>query len=1325
MKPTKKINRGWDFTAILLFLALLVTSCKYDLVKEPTHNFNEKKNAADYKDYILPPSVVSASHGLSHVVKLEWETVPNAVQYYIYSAATPYDVFQKVSETKENETEISIDEEAGITKYYCVCAVNYYGTVSSKSIVVSGSTLAVPIITEITPSEEGTCLTVNWWMDNCNRETYADFVSYNISVYESATSNVVSKSVTVNGLERSVLIDGLVSKKEYFFVITVINNNDTKVSEKSDKTSAQTAHRVVPDAPLDFTAGQGESIENIELKWTLPPKAWYKENSGVSGFVPHRLYFKIYRKLAGQSDNEFVLVHTEHIADEYVPGTIVSWQDAEGIETVRGKKYVYYVQSITDDTPEGKTITADSSKTSTVEGWLVSVPVFSIQSDYNKEYDETLGKDVFTKISFAYKILFETYGKSYDYYIERTKYTLPTQSNPNSVIDPDGAMEVFRNSLSSITSLSDVFDNPQLQMGYYTYKLYICPAGSSGKTDFLIKVDAEGKYLVTDDADAVPEIESFSVADGYSNKFILSWTYHSDYKYIIHWNGNESNELVDETKLTFETRHDDTMGDVTVAVYNHDAQPGDRRTYTLEASLGLSSLSTPSDAKGTPIVFETLGKVQPKVTAYDYDKLLVEWPAVQKSNGTYSVSAKYDKETTELVINNDDDNDNITIQDPEDSFGLYKCIIEKPSGYDDALKSGKTIKLTVSTTNDTTHDETTSEPIDVCTVGPALTDVSVAEIKYADRIDVKWNPVTGADGYLIRRIVYKTSTFTEGAFASYEVAPSVCDVYYYDGTSLSINGETVSSDRAEVNLVNGKLKLTDKYKEKNSDLSSYEINQSFIGWGIPYGYVVIPVRNGGSKNDFEFVERNIKHSQESLYANIQENRGATFGYGLNVHSEKSESGDTQVVKWTIPYGSDESPSIYYRISGSSNNEWHKIQLVTLGQIENGKQTASFNPTDKTEAFEYLVAYKKTVSLLSNVVPVSFVNDTFIGLSYPDNVYNFNGQECEKSNKGYLLAINYSADTGPDYSEIAAWDEWDYSARSIGPTEAYVRIRNYNLSSNWYNVAKLDKDLHFVESTGPEDTLVSQYNNAISIKVEPDPVKMFDGTMAHPVTKGPLMVLRDAKHYYSIELKRGDKSAVFGDDDSVYAYRNISQKELVKCALLNMAYGFYLNGGGLADLSNSGTQFKYIEKNPDFIGTGSVSFGKRKESWESGLKYKADVTLKNFAPLQLTPAGTYSCIVAISMTDVSTRTRGLADAYLDKFRTENFTVTVSKNDTKMPASYSGTFTMSCTWSDNLLVKIGSTEIVNTSNTDVRRVYFPIQLGDEHFWGKSVNYGWWTE
>ena len=178
MKPTEKFVRGWGL--VLATLVFLFASCKYELVKEPTHNFNDKKNAADYSDFILPPSEVTASHGLSKEVSLEWEKVPNAVQYQIFAAATPFDNFIKVSETKSDETNILIDEETGITKYYCVCAVNYFGTVSSKSVVACGSTLSVPVITQISASEEGSSVEINWWMDNCRQETYENNIAYEI-----------------------------------------------------------------------------------------------------------------------------------------------------------------------------------------------------------------------------------------------------------------------------------------------------------------------------------------------------------------------------------------------------------------------------------------------------------------------------------------------------------------------------------------------------------------------------------------------------------------------------------------------------------------------------------------------------------------------------------------------------------------------------------------------------------------------------------------------------------------------------------------------------------------------------------------------------------------------------------------------------------------------------------------------------------------------------------------------------------------------------------------------------------------------------------------
>ena len=118
-------------------------------------------------------------------------------------------------------------------------------------------------------------------------------------------------------------------------------------------------------------------------------------------------------------------------------------------------------------------------------------------------------------------------------------------------------------------------------------------------------------------------------------------------------------------------------------------------------------------------------------------------------------------------------------------------------------------------------------------------------------------------------------------------------------------------------------------------------------------------------------------------------------------------------------------------------------------------------------------------------------------------------------------------------------------------------------------------------------------------------------------------------------------------------------------------------------------------------------------------------MSDFAPLMLTPSETKSCVVSVSMNSVSTRTKGLSDAYLDKFRTEAFTVDVKKIDKKMPDSYSAKLTLTCAGSSNLIVKIGSETIVNTSDGSERKIYFPIQLDNEHFWGKDNTYGWWIK
>ena len=1341
MKPTKHFIRGWGFAVVFILIATLLGSCKYELVKDPTHNFNEKKNAADYTDYILPPKTVTASHGLSHTVNLVWETVPNAVQYYIYSAATPYDTFQKVSETKANETEISIDEETGITKYYCVCAVNYYGTISSKSIVVSGSTLSVPIITEITASEEGDSVTVHWWMDNCNTKTYESLIYYNISVFANAFSTKPFAAITTPGDKRSIKIPGLEPKTEYFFTIEVVNK-ETSDKEISTKTSAETAHRIIPDAPKDLTITQGDSIDKITISWTLPEKAWYRTNEGASGFELHPLYFEIYRKENSETSYtkigtiSYLVTNNNITTDSYTPGATETFIQ-QNTEVERGKQYNYYVQSFTDGVSAAKQITADASKSQTVTGWLLSNSKLSISSEYEEvpKTDGSQGTE-YKSVAFMPHLSFESFGVNYKYILVREKASFDA---PDTLGSPE-VIEIF-NSQNALNSYTDSFNNPSVDGGYYYYTLFICASDATKDNYSSLKFDtvkASGKYTVTDDPSKVPTIERFSVKDGYKNKFALTWKYNSEYVYTVHWidekTGDEYEYELTETDLTGAVSGEDFS-------YNHEAVSGDSRIYSLEASCGLS---TQVKANEEDISYKTLGTADPKITSYEYDKLCVEWPAVQMAPDTpaaYTVSAKYEGEQTELSTAQ-----SCTIENQGD---VYKCVITKPQGYNNALKSGKPINLTVTASSgaDGVSDTTTCEPLTVRTVGPALTGVQVDYIKQSDRIDIQWNPVEGANGYLIRRIVYKTADMTEQALNTYEVTAASCDVYYYDMNSVSLNGETVGADRVQITTVQNKFKLTDIYKKASDSTSSYEMNQACIKWGIPYGYVVIPVKKGGSKDDFVFAERTIMNDQqEPVYADIgdQERYRSTFGFGLCVHSQKSESTDTQIIEWNVPYNysSEDSYSVYCREAGSTSNVWNIVNVLPAGDVSNGIMTASYKPADKVKAYEYLVAYNTDESTLTNTVPDSFISDDKIGLSAMDNSAAYDAMPAErreKFNKGYLLYVNNLSAQGAgnsnktDYSERVSWSNWNYNERSIGPDEAYVAIRNYNISSEWIRIAKLDGNLHFNQDICETsyNTTVERSNNNISCKVSP--VTMMQGTSAMPVTKGCLMVLRDAKHYYSLELVRNNTSYRIENNNNnlpVYAYRNISEKELVKCALLNMAYGFYLDGGGTADYSNAGSKLGYKKDTITLSGdngNGSASFGDRHLLGisEAG-KYKAEVSMSSFAPNQLNPGGTKTCVVKISMSGVSTRTQGLSDPYLDKFRTENFTVTVEKIDSQMPDTYSGTLTMSCTDDKTLTVKIGTTTVAGTSNVTARSIYFPMQIAEDNKWYfLNVNSGWWVE
>ncbi len=1316
MKGTEKNLQGWSFILLSAFIILFSFSCKYELVKETTFDYNEKKNAADYDDFILPPEDISASQGQSKSVTLNWIPVKNAVQYYIYSAPSPYDNFVKISETRGAENEIVIDEEPGITKYYCVSAVNYYGTVSSKSIVVMGTSLAVPVITAIESSEEGDAVTVEWWMDNCLDSTYENLVEFALYTSLKTSPNIKYKTTQALGSDRIVKIDGLVSKTEYLFEVEVINSQ-TGQKESSGKYSAETAHRVLPDAPVDFTVSAGLSTSRIELKWKTPDGAWYRENSGASGFVKHPLYFEIYRKESGKTEytkiktinrrdtgSDFTWgAGTEALDDPYADysiGAQISFTDIIS-EADRGKKFSYYVQSLTDDIPEGKRITSQSSCSQALEGWTVAVPSFSIRSNYTREGNS------FTKIVFNYNLKFENYGLPYVYFVKTEKLPLGEGSDESQVAAYD--------SIESINSHTDIFtplESPE-QKGYYKYTLYLCPPGTdqnSYESGSFYSIQASGKYIVTDDTDSIPVIDRFSVDDGYADSYQLKWEYNSEYVYTVHWWEIHGKEKGSEESLEVEFNDENITIEDGITYYNfiHQGIPsGDRRIYQLEASTGISSFAKLiNDQTEEEIIFESLGTAEPVFTSYDYNTIRVTWPKVQKvdtdTDGEYSVIASFEDGQTAIT-----DDSNVTISTVENDENTYQCVIENPAGWNDATVSGKKINLAVTAKNGT-KGNTTSQAIPVCTLGPALAGLKVAQTISEKDIILEWNKIEGAAAYKIIR-----QRFSDGDGTLAE--PNGLDIYYVKGSRITINGEDVDGDHALIrDNQNGTFLFTDKAVDQIDTTNSYTVNQACIEWGLPFSYQILPIKEGSEDNN-------------TAYINPQAKLGATKGYGLKVQAEKSKSSSLQVVSWEKTYNyKKNNPVIYYRAAGSTMNKWTKLSV----EFENDSQTKPFAPPEKTAAYEYLVVYGRSAPELTRV-PHSLLEDSSMGgLSTQESSseYDYTNRLKEKANKGYLLAVNYSARPGSRYSEIVTWDEWDYSQRSIGPDSASISICNYNLGSGWTTIANLDGDLHCLGgAAGLENTSVAKQNDT---EIVLEPVELMgetgQGKHNYNVTPGLLQVLRDAKHYYAITFEKNGNFYELGkDNDKKYAYRNISDKEFVKCALLTVAYGMYLDSGGSPDLSNVNSQL--IHGGPDQAGYIKLSDNHMDGAYE--FSYKG--VMSAFSMPQLNPGNTRTSVMKVSFgnTRLLFKCNILFTKYYFLKFTSPFDLIVEESDSGF---YSGTLRVTCNGTDELIVEKDGVKVLDINDNTLRRAYFPIQISsntgskdEKKFWLKDSAYGWWPE
>ena len=1376
---------------IILFSTffLLFSSCEQELLDSPSFNTRGSYSTGQ----IAPPANVSATQGGYRSVTLSWEPSKAARQYFIYSSSSSTGTFTKFAETSDASAFFTYKEDSGVLKYYRVTAVDYYGTESAFSALCYGSTLSAPVITKIAKDSGGTAVTVYWYGGaNCFESTYLNSLCYEILLFD-VDGTTVLKEVVADGTESSCTFTNLVANKQYYFQVKayIKSNQDESHTEMSDKVHDSTAHRLIPDAPAELTVSKGVSQDGILLSWKLPSSVDVK--SGAD-YVPHPVYFKVLRKELSEPDEAYKPISTyigvvkgkdsnsekkleaseyrincaegtartvdskgtEIAADiitvtkpgdaeeqtnqyypEYISGSVITFSD----KTVKiGKQYSYAVQSYTDD--NGTKLMTSSDSIAVDSGWLITNPSLKMMSEFH--YDDT--KNEISKVTVSFTADFEDFGltDAYKYVLYESFYKMDCKTNEQTGSKSELKEICAFDSINDILGYTKTYATEEDYYYYYMYELKIC--SSADKSLVYNSVKAPGSVLVVKDASKQPVIENFKAEGGYTEYFKLSWSYNEMYAYTLTWKNTDKNELVTDGN-TLDLLADDENMTITeaangekTAVYIHPAENGDRREYTLTAYNGMKDTETVNEVSTLRIPNLSFSSVL-------YDKIEVSWDKDDVSNGKYTVTAHYeDDPETDFISEGGGETSVASITESDSRF---TCTIDKPYGYDDPEKSGKPITLSVSTASFTSDNELSDEKekkdktavanITVCTLGPALTG-TVIEESDKDSILVQWNEVQGASGYKIYRTKY-ASNGTGGW------TPEKVDVYYKDAGSSGefriSEGEGTIGKKTTCTSTAGVYTLRDAYADSYDDTNPYSVNQSQIAWGLPYSYTVIPVLSEDDFNGDINAETNkfeLANTCKVAYRNIDEFagkvEGSASGYGLNLTASKASDTNLVSFTWTAPYGSDgKVPYLYRRSYDSTNTAWSKVDVTLYKVTADGSESGSCravltvaDDSDRCEPFDYLVSY--------NPQTVSSVHNSFIEEIERNENLDKNG---ERACKGYAFTLpGITAKTGTGYSEEVYWEAYDYSKRAQGPESYEIFMRNDNKKDGWVKICTLKAGNNSQNATLNTETVDKEMDidldfKGLSFTVQPSGIA--SGNASN--TNGLLKVLRDAKHYYKIEAARKAGGTVirasYGNDKSVYAYREITDEELVKSSLLVMAYAFYLNAGGNANLSNVNSKLKYAEgNNLSSVNDGSAVFEERKLIsallWDPEVgKYKSNVSMTNYAPSQLTPAGVSSVMLGISMKDVSTRTQGLDDGYLDKFRTENFTVSVAPVESELQklSSYTNEFTMTCTGSDNLTVKINGSAIVNATTSDVRRTWFPIQISDDHCWLKDSSYGWWED
>jgi len=1342
-----------------LLLSFLFFSCESPLVNLSEQPQSTGTTYSSPRE-IYAPSGVTASNGRSKKIEISWKAESRAVKYNIWVKRNPFES-QGICIASTDKTHYDYVADPGVSGWFYVTAVSNLGYESDVSEIVQGSTLGKPTITDIDENTETGETTISWFMEN---ELLVKDLIYTVSCREGTTekSTLVLKAADL-AETKCTFLD--LPHGKYKFTV-----NASTIYEQNGETSAETSIETMPpQRPLpveELQVSQGSFAKKIQISFRLPDVANIVDGKGVLGsqsYTTCPLYFRLERKGPGDSGWQEItkLFHdgstsktkaelTTAFCDAYEPGTLVTYTDQCSLDDtnrlLEGQTYQYRVKSyvlfpqqeITDN------VITNTKSIPEGEGWIPNTPVISARKNspgINAESGAIESENIHLDIHW------NSLGKSDEWdYILKQEQTKEFEAGDGLTAAETTVYTDFSfisNGLDKIISFAGLSaDDIKKQRGYYKWTLYIVKKGvtdTGNSADILLEAATQELLVINDSSITYPELYA---EDGYKDKVIvytkknagLTAANYKLFRQEVGENGEKSGERTEITPITWTDAAYPETGEEGFTYTDNTVVSGKSYYYavvqtTASGTKTEKELENPAKTLGTPSVkFDDFNPKQKSVT--------VSWRMVNKAS-KYEVVLYNDDKTLSATWSVYSEQENgLTVWKVEPAVGnpssmngsvivengvIIKFTVEKPYGWNKAKKSGKDLELSVaaiSEENGSQKDKTVPSVsngslVKVRTLGPAKITVGTG-IKEESKISVSWDAVKGAQKYLIRR------------------------------TRQELSG--TNTDEVEEFIVNAVK--PEGNKEIYADL--YSANYDKLAWGYPFVYEIFPL----DEEESSAVSDTL--NADKIYA-----IGSTTGFGLEVKAEKSESNSEIKITWKAPYydGKVETATHIYVKEHEGTNWIDRTPSWNTKPNLNGEFSTTFKPSweDRDKAYDFAVSY--------GLPPTQ---------AYLSEISRKADGEVEEPNKGYIFAISLTASNIADINnanvaglgEKYEWKLWDYTKRAVGPDQdKYVlTLQNSDYSATPVKLADLELNADGTITrtqaalTASENVNVTFAANNRSLTVYPKTKTYIEsGKEATVIYNGLLKTLRDYHHYVNIDAVRGDLHLTSGNEyktqqdgtiignPKVFGYRNVTDAEFARAALLVAAYGFYKNAGGNDEYSNVTGEF-YVEKAGNHADGNGGTFTNTSSSYiGSGLyigKYKMKQSAKDYCPQMKAPGGNTG-FLKISMDEKELYRKGASEGFFGYV--DSTTIRLELKDSNASEAvkkiYSGTVKYSSIYTTKTIVVVTTLDerhhdvvvtrnsentqlIKDSNNNDLLHYYFPIQVdGDKTWYLNNETYYWW--